>query len=199
VKAAVPAQVTPVESPGALAIRREAQAYFDQARASFVARDVASSAKALRDAAGFFRAQAESASAGAQKALEKSASELGLLSADVDGGKTKVVASLDYVFARAQIAEARNHYLRANSALQKYDNARVGAELTMAVDHFQRAVKDGGETLGSAATKALADTRAAAAELMKGTIVARKDLDKTMAAFGKEIEGLGTKLERRKA
>lgn len=182
-----------------LGARREAQMYFDSARAAFVAKNRPVAAKALRDAAAFTRQQADSAIAPAKKALTSSADELEKLAGRVTKGTVKSVKTLDYTFARTQLAEAQFHCTRALNAWHATNAATAGAELMMLVDHFERAASDAGQPLATTTQQTVAAARTLADKLTHGTTVVPVDVESTLAAMDKEVHGLMTKAAKLKA
>ena len=181
---------------GALATRQEAQAAFDSARASFVKQDFQAAADALRRAANFLSTQAGTAEAGAKGAFAEAARGLDELSQDVEKGGVKTAEALDRAFARAHQAEAHNHYLRAKDALTRKENTTAGEEMLMAADHLERGAKDAGERLKGGSVTAVQHARATAGKLIRNTRLAAEEVDKDVAALGKEIERLSATLRR---
>jgi hypothetical protein len=179
------------ESPGALATRREAQETFDRARAALQQRDFATAKTELGNAAAFMRSQAQEAQGDARPALERAAAEFDTLSAQLSKGNVQV-RMLDRAFARANRAEAEHHLLRAKDAVAKQDNARAGEELTMSVDHLERALKDAGQQADAAVTSALADTRTLAGELMKGVAATPDEAKKVTDRIEAQIRRLSS-------
>ena len=164
--ARVPLQV--VESPGALASRREAQESFDAAREALVRKDFEGAATALSDAATFYQVEARTAPLDAKQALDRAGDALDSLAARVAHGEVRSPAALDRVVANAHAAEAWLHLIRGHAAVLKRDNVRAGEELVMSVDHLERAAKDAGAHADSLVRSAIADTRSLAAEMVKG-------------------------------
>ena len=176
-----------------MSARREAQMYFDNARAAFVAKRGAVASKALRDAAAFTREQAISATTPAKEALISSADELEKLASRVTAGAVKSVKTLDYAFARTQLAEAQLHCTRALSAWRATDAAATGAEMMMLVDHFERAASDAGQPLATTTQQTLDVTRSLADKLTHGGSVVPLDVEATLTAMDKEVHSLMTK------
>jgi hypothetical protein len=168
--------------------RREAQAHFDSARAAFRAKRTAIASKELNAAAVFTRDNADSATGAARNALVSSAAELERLATQVSKSRVKSVKTLDYAFARTQLAEAQFHQARAVAAFQGTKIAASGAELLMGVDHFERSFVDAGRTAKEPAKKAIADARSIASKLISGTSVAPADVESALTALGIEIE-----------
>ena len=124
--------------------RREAQTFFDSARASFILKHRVAASKNLRDAAAFTRQQSDSAAGLDKDALAKSAKELDRLATGIANGTVRSVKTLDNALARAQLAEAQYHYTRMLRAWNRHDAGVAGAELTMSIDHFDRGASDAG-------------------------------------------------------
>ena len=162
----VPLEV--IESPGALATRREAQESFDNARDAVARKDFEGAATALSDAATFFQREARDAQPDMKQALDGTSEELDSLAVRAAHGELRTVDALDHVFARAHAAEASLHLLRAHAATIKRDKVRAGEELVMSVDHLERAMKDGRLQSDSAIQAAIADTRSLAGEMVQG-------------------------------
>lgn len=173
-----------------ISARREAQTYLDSARAGFVAKNSAVASKALRDAAAFTRQQADSATAPAKKALASSADELEKLATRVTKGTVKSVKTLDYAFARTQLAEAQLHCTRALNAWHATNAAATGAEIVMLTDHFERAVADAGQPLAATTQQTVAAARALAGKLTQGASVVPVDVESTLAAMDREVHSL---------
>ena len=166
VRARVPLEV--IESPGALASRREAQESFDAARAALVRKDFEGAATALSDAATFYQVEARTAPLDARQALDRTGEALDSLAVRAAHGEVRSPDSLDPVFANAHGAEVWLHLLQAHAAILKRDNARAGEELVMSVDHLERAAKDARVQADSLVQAAIADTRSLAGEMVKG-------------------------------
>jgi hypothetical protein len=170
--------------------RQEAQAQLDSARAAFLAKQTTIASKELKAAAAFTRTQADSATGTAKDALSNSAAELQRLATRVTKRSVKSVKTLDYAFARTQLAEAQYHHERALDAFQQAKPAAAGAELVMAADHFERALTDAGQTATEPAKQAIADARSVASKLASGAPVAQADLESALAAFEKQVQSV---------
>ena len=156
------------ESPGALFTRHEAQASLDRARVAFQRKDLEASRSELADAAGFMRTEAQEVGGDARETLRRAADELDSLAARVAKGEVRTTKTLDRFSLCVNRAEATHHLLRAKDAIAKGDHTRAGEELTMSVDHLERAAKDAGQQTDAAVRAAVADTRTLAGEMLKG-------------------------------
>jgi hypothetical protein len=181
-------------SAGAIGMRSEAQDHFDRSRAAFLKKDMKTASTELRDAAAFMRQRADSATGFAKALSSRSARELDSLATTVGASSVKSAASLDHVFAHANRAEAERHYEIATRAWKQHQTTRTGEELTMAMDHLERAAKDAHISLDSAATRAMDRSRAVADSLLQGGTApngvddAFKDLELQLRRFGAQLE-----------
>jgi hypothetical protein len=173
-----------------LSTRREAQPYFDAARSAFVAKDRGAASRGLRAAAAFARSQADSAIEPAKKALAASADELNRLATRVSSGSVKTVKTLDYAFARTQLAEAQLHCTRALDAWKKANAGATAAEIAMLTDHFERAAADAGKPLSASAQQAIAAARSLAGKLTQVANVPPADVEAVLSAMDREVHGM---------
>jgi len=157
-----------VESPGALATRHEAQESLDRARAAFERKQYAVMSAELADAAAFLRTEAQGTQGEAGVPLRHAAAELDSLAMRVATASPPTVRLVDRALVNTNRAEARYHLLRAGDAIANGENQRAGEELTMSVDHLERAAKDAGRPADAAVRTAIADARTLAGEMMKG-------------------------------
>ncbi len=177
-----------------ISARREAQGFFDSAHTSFVAKKYKEAAASLHEAAIFARQQSDSATGAAKTALAKSADEIENLSTRVARGRVTSVQTVDRAFARMQLAEAQHHYGRAMADWVNTNAGAASAELTMSIDHFERAVADAGLKLTSESNATVMDMRNLAADLAKGVKVDSSAFEKELDAFDREIQHVSTKV-----
>lgn len=181
-------------SAGAIGARTEAQDHFDKSREAFVKKDTKTAATELRDAAAFMRTRADSATGFAKALAARSASELDSLAKGVESNSVTSAARLDHAFAHANRAEAERHYALATRAWSQHQAARTGEELTMAIDHLERAAKDAGIPLDSAQTGAMtrahsvADSQLQGGTAPNGVDDALKDVELQLRRFGARLE-----------
>jgi hypothetical protein len=159
---------TVVESPGALATRRETQDALERARLAFERKDARLATFELKDAAAFIRTEAEEVGSEARAALRYAADELDTLVTRIAKGDVRSAAPFVTASLTVNRAEAAFHLQWATDALAKADNARAADELTMTVDHLERAAKDAGRETDPVIDSAIADARTLAGELAKG-------------------------------
>lgn len=178
--------------------RREAQTFFDSARASFILKHRAAASKSLRDAAAFTRQQSDSAAGLDKDAFVKSAKELDRLATGVANGTVRSVKTLDDAIARAQLAEAQYHYTRMLWSWNRHHAGVAGAELTMSIDHFDRGASDAGLHLDTMTQSTLADVRTLAGEMTKGAILNGAEVEKTLSLFDNELQRVSTIVSKKK-
>ena len=181
-------------SAGAIGVRSEAQDHFDRSRAAFANEDMKTAAAELHDASVFMRERADSATGFAKALAARSAAELDSLSSKVGASAVTSPASLDHVFAHANRAEAERHFALATRAWAQRQATRTGEELTMAIDHLERAAKDAGLAADTAMTSSLVRTREVANGLLQGGTAptgvdeALKDVELQLRRFGARLE-----------
>jgi hypothetical protein len=188
---------TPTEttlSAGAIGTRSEAQDHFDRSRAAFLKQDMKTASAELHDASVFMRERADSATGFAKALAARSASELDSLAQKVGASSVTSPASLDHVFAHANRAEAERHYALATRAWGQHQAKRTGEELTMAIDHLERAAKDAGLKADTALTHSMTNAREVANGLLQGGTAptgvdeALKDVELQLRRFGARVE-----------
>ena len=157
------------ESPGALATRHEAQESLDRARAAFEQKQLETMRAELADAAAFLRTEAQQTEGDAGMPLREAAAELDSLARRAASGELPTVSAVHRALINTNRAEARYHLLRAGDAIANGENDRAGEELTMSIDHLERAAKDAGRQADATVRTAIADARTLASEMMKGT------------------------------
>lgn len=181
-----------------LSARREAQVFLDSARVSFVGKRRATAAKALLEAASFTRQQSENAAGLDKEGLAASAKELERLATRVSSGAVKSVRTLDLAIARVQMGEAQFHYSRMMAAWNKSDAGVAGAELTMAIDHFDRGVASAGVRLAPETYAAANEVHSLAGEMTSGVILNADDVERALNTFDNELQRVATLVSKKK-
>lgn len=156
------------EAPGELATRREAQETLDRALLAFERKESALAKSELKDAAAFIRTEAQEAAGEGQAALRRAADDLDALGERISKGQVRSAGEFVTASLAVNRAEAAFHLQRAKDLLAKAENTRAGEEITMTVDHLERAAKDAGRQADTVITSAIARARTLAGELMKG-------------------------------
>ena len=195
-----PRRPTTIQSPGALttaalATRREAQESFDRARDAIVQADLATAATELEAATAFMRTHAEEAELGAKASLQGASKELEMLAQRLARGERQTTRTLDRVFANANRAEGQHHLTRAEAAIEKHAYALAGEELTMAVDHLERAAHDLRGGHNPTAEVAFTTARALAERMLQGAIPARGEVRAVKEQLADELRRLCALIE----
>lgn len=185
-----------VESKGVVPSRHEAQEHFDSARVLFVAKDNAGAASELRAASAFLREHADSAIGESRKLMLDAVAALDKLSVDVEKNTVRTISTLELAFARAQRAEAKRHSAAALEAWKKNEYSLTATELTYAIDHLERAVRDANVKLSDNQEKVMSEARDVARELMQNGVSASRDAGKTIEALGKQIDEIGMGIDK---
>jgi len=176
--------------PSPLAMRQEAQASFDSARAALVLQDYGESARHLTAAAAFMRSHAAEAEIGAIAALQGASKELEMLAERLARGEPQTTRMLDRVVANANRAEGQHHLTRAAAAVAVRDHRHAGEELTMAVDHLERAAFDLRRPHDPEADPALSDARSLADGMMRGAVPTRAEANHVIGQLKAELRRL---------
>jgi hypothetical protein len=189
-----------VEQAGStLATRREALGQLDSARASFVRKDVATTARLLRSAVAFTRSEVATAPETGRPFLLNAADVLDTLALQVERGKVTSVQRLDQAFARLHQAEARFHLARAHEAWAAKGGTRASGELLMATDHLERTAVDTRIRLDGVEKRVIADARSLAARLDGRQEVSSEEFDRTATALGVAVSRVGGKLQKQQS
>ena len=190
-----PRPPTTIQSPGAvttgaLATRREAQESFDRARDALVQGNLATAATELEAASAFMRTHAEEAELGAKASLQGASKELEVVAQRLARGERQTTRTVDRVFANANRAEGQHHLTRAEAAIEKHAYAVAGEELTMAVDHLERAARDLRGGHNPTPEVAFTAARALAERMMQGAIPARGEVRVVKEQLAAELRRL---------
>lgn len=135
-------------------------------------------------------AHAREAEIGAIAALQGASKELEVLAQRMEKGEVQTTRAFDRVFANANRAEAQHHLTRAKAASAGREYRRAGEELTMAVDHLERATRDLRRPRVAGATAALADARALADLMMQGRVPTRAETRRVNEQLDAELRRL---------
>lgn len=197
-RTAADTQVAPrplTESPGALASRRETQDAVERARLAIERKDLQSAKSELTDAAAFLRTEAQQAAGDVQTLLRRAADDLDGIGNRIANGQVKSVAALVTASLAVNRAEAAFHLDRAKDAIANAENTRAGEELTMTIDHLERAAKDAGRESDAVIRSAIADARTLAGELMKGVTATPDNRTKVTDGLANAIARVGASVK----
>ena len=162
-----------------------------QARESFLKKDLKASAAAIRKGAAYLKSLGEQAQEKGKQTFLTSQKEMENLADRVEKGAVKSVKEIDRIFARASHALARYHYQIAKESWAMKETARTGQELEAAGAHLESAVKQVGGKVESSAGPVIQDTRLLAGKLLQGAGWVNAEVEKGIKDLGVEIEKLG--------
>ena len=162
-----------------------------QARESFLKKDLKASAAAIRKGAAYLKSLGEQAQEKGKQTFLTSQKEMENLADRVGKGAVKSVKEIDRIFARASHALARYHYQIAKESWAMKETARTGQELEAAGAHLESAVKQVGGKVESSAGPVIQDTRLLAGKLLQGAGWVNAEVEKGIKDLGVEIEKLG--------
>jgi hypothetical protein len=192
---AVGASQTQKEVPGvvseAKAIATGLDKDLQQARESFLKKDLKASAAAIRKGAAYLKSLGEQAQEKGKQTFLTSQKEMENLADRVEKGAVKSVKEIDWTFARVSHALDRYHYQMAKESWALKETAKSGQELQAAGAHLESAVKQAGGKAESSAGPVIQETRLLAEKLLQGAGWVNSEVEKGIKALGVEIEKLG--------
>lgn len=174
-------------SSGALVRRHEVQAELDAARDALGVGAPADAAAPLRVAARFYAGHAAAPGAGAREPLAAAAARLVRLADTLAAGGRVTAADVVAASRAANLAEAEHHRVAAAVAWTRWQRSDAGDELVMAVDHVERALADGGESVTPATRRVLATAREEGCTLMRDGAADAARVDRVLAGLGTVI------------
>jgi len=181
-----------VEEDVIITFADEPKQNFRSAVAEFLNRELRASATEIRKASAYLKLEAGRAADDAKKALLDSVQELDKLADAVQKGAVTDLKEMQNVFARAEHALARHHYLKAVELRAKNDAQKTGRELQAAADY----VDSGQVWLTQKMHEGVADTvneaRRVAAKMVYGTGAAADEVGKAFEGLGKELDKFGS-------
>ncbi len=169
--------------------------HFHKARESFLKKDINSAADEIRKGAAFMKLEAGRGTKESKEELMASVRELEKLANEVKKGTVTSAKELDHSFARAHLALARHHYLKASESWAKKEAKKVGNDLKASTTHLEHALAWSGHELEAAGLAVTKDAVVVSKKLVEGTGWMAEETGKAIEAIGKEIEKLGKKLE----
>jgi len=185
-------QATFDSAAGSIVRRREPQHLLDTARTLFRQGAFANAAEELRAAAAYFRSVRDSAPAITRERVRAAERALDSLARRVERGSEVPLRQFDAMLSRANRTESERHLARSTEAWAMRDTIRAAEELLMAVDHLERAAKDGGGTLDRAERTMLGEARQLGTDLLRHAPLATSaSMDRVYSSIGHAIERLG--------
>jgi hypothetical protein len=169
----------------------EPQHHFMRAFEHFLRHDWEAAAAEIRKGAAFLKLEATRAAADAKKELTASVQMLEKLASDIEKGAVRSAKDLQDVFAKAEHAVAKHHYLRAAEALANKWIKKAGHELQAAAVSLEHGFAWAGQKLEAGMIKVMDDARHIAGKLIEGAGWAADEVGKAIEYLGREIDKLG--------
>ena len=169
----------------------EPQHHFMRAFEHFLKHDWEAAAAEIRKGAAFLKLEAARAAADAEKGLTASVQVLEKLADDIEKGAVRSAKDLQDVFAKAEHAVAKHHYLRAAEAWAKKWKIKAGHELQAAAVSLEHGFAWAGQKLEAGMIKVMDDARHIAGKLIEGVGWAADEVGKAIEYLGREIDKLG--------
>jgi hypothetical protein len=169
----------------------EPQHHFMRAFEHFLKHEWQAAAAEIRKGAGFLKLEAARAAADAKKELTAAVQMLEKLAGDVEKGAVRSAKDLQDVFAKAEHAVAKHHYLKAAEAWAKKWIKKAGHELRAAAVSLEHGFAWAGQKLEAIMIKSIDDARHIAEKLIEGVDWVAEEVGKTIEYLGKEIDKLG--------
>ena len=168
---------------------------FQQARESFLRKELKTSAEAIRQAASYLKSLEQKAAEKREQSFVESIESLRQLADRVEKGTVKSVKEPDRVFSRVHQTLAQHHYLNATETWAKKETTRAGQELRAATDSLENALKRAGKKVEKGAHTTIRETRRLAGKMIEGAAIASAEVEKGIAVLGKEIDQLAKKVK----
>lgn len=169
----------------------EPQHHYTRALGSFLKRDWKAAADEIRKGADFVKAKGARASADTKQGLIASAQAMENVADDIESGAIRSVKELKAVFAGAEHAVAKQHYLKAVKAWGENNAKEAGIELHAAAASLENAFVWDDQELQAGMVKAMDETRRLAGKMQADVGWAKEGVGKAIEYVGKEIEKLG--------
>ena len=170
-----------------MASRREAQPFLDSAGVLLVNGDTNAAVVLLHRGAALVVTTASESRGPASEALLATGERIDRLAGALARREKVGALPLSHISALLNLAEADRHLALATVACSTRSRESIYDELTMAVDHVERAAQDGGITLAAHTRRAIADVRQAAAPLATNCAQNLDPLDDAIANLQLEI------------
>ncbi len=169
----------------------EPQHHFMRAFEHFLKHDWEAAAAEIHKGAAFLKLEAARAADDAKKGLTASAQMLEKLAGDIEKGAVRSAKDLQQVFAKAEHAAAKHHYLRAVEAWGKKMIKKAGQELHAAAVSLEHGLAWAGHNLEAGMIKVMDDARRIAGKLIDGVGWTADEVGEAIEYLGKEIDKFG--------
>jgi len=169
----------------------EPQHHYMRAFENFLKHDWEAAAAEIRKGAAFLELEAVRATGDAKKGLTASVQMLENLAEDIEKGAVRSAKDVQEVFAKAEHAVAKHHYLRATGAWGKKWIEKAGQELHATAVSLEHSFAWAGQKLEAGTVKVMDDARHVAGKLIEGAGWAADEVGKAIEYLGREIDKLG--------
>ena len=181
-----------VEEDVIITFADEPKQNFRSAVAEFLNRELRASATEIRKASAYLKLEAGRAADDAKKALLDSVQELDKLADAVQKGAVTDLKEMQNVFARAEHALARHHYLKAVELRAKNDARKTGRELQAAADYIDSGQVWLTQKMHEGAADVVNEARRVAAKMVYGSGAAADEVGKSFEGLSKELDKFGS-------
>ncbi len=167
--------------------------HFGLARKTFMTKDYATASAELLKCAGFVKLEAMRASGEDRRMLEDAVIRLAELAEAIKGGTIDSVEKLDSVYARAELALAFHHEVKAQEFWKAEELKSSGQDLKAASMHLENSMKYAGEKTETDTKAVIKDANDLGQKLVEGTALAADKVGIAMQDLGAKIEEWGKK------
>ena len=170
-----------------MASRQEAQPFLDSAAVLLARGDTNAAVALLHRAAARVEASAGRTRGASGDALAAVGDSIDRIAGALARHERLAGSALHRISALLNLAEADHHLALASVACSTRSRESIYDELTMAVDHLERALLDGGHTVAAPTRRAITEVRQAAAPLATDCARELGPLDDAIATLRVEI------------
>jgi len=172
----------------------EVEKIHQQARESFLKKELKASSEAIRRAVKTLGALEKKAEKNRERAYLDSVEGLRKIAGRVEKGTVKSVKEIDEAFVKASHSLAKHHYMEAASSWGKKEGVQTGEELKAAAAHLEEGIKWMGEKGKQEGDAVVKDTHLLAGKLIEGAQVSNEEVERGLKALRTEIDKLGKKI-----
>jgi hypothetical protein len=167
----------------------------EQARESFIKKELKASSEAIRKAVENLGALEIRAARDREKAYLESIEGLRKLADRVEKGTVKSVKEIDMAFVQASHNLAQHHYIKGMSSWGRKEGVQTGQELRAAAIYLEEGIKWMGEKGKQEADAVVKDTHLLAGKLIEGAQITDQEAKKGFKVLKAEIDKLGKKVK----
>jgi hypothetical protein len=169
----------------------ESEQHFHEASKYFAKNDNQNTAREIRSGAALLKREADRHNAPNKAGLQAAAVELDTLAAQVEKGQVSSANELDQVFARADVALARNSHQLAEAAIAQGNPKQAGGWLETTSDYVEDAASWSKQKLDTGESETLRGVCALGRKVKDGTYWSADEVKKGVDFLGGEVNKLG--------